>query len=281
MADYRDYVSFDPPSHVVENVGAEAAAQFRVTGRDREIMERALAEIASTPEGLDLLKKAASRGPDGKVNIMFDPGGYSVAYAPNDFAIGTQDRSYQYYSTETRQYHNLSVQHLLVHELNHLALGHQEFKPENESQAVRETNKFMKKYYGEPNRDEDTTTGRMTGGTPELDLDTRFRRFSDDVRADYMPQQLMQNLSSIPDGKALHLSPELQSLHALKDHPQMFSQQVALLDHNGGLSAVMRDSESVASTLLTNMPETRIAARIQSPQVEIAALSPSPSKKTV
>lgn len=174
MTDYRDFVALERPQWAVDRGVDPDLTAF--SGHNQRAIEQALEEIASTPEGAELLEQAAARGPDGIVHVMYNDDGYSLAFTPNDFSVGEHDSTFQYFSPETGGYHDLSIQRLVVHELQHLALGHTSMTMENESEAVRATNEFMEKYYGEPPRDEDAMQGRLEGGTRRWDINPNFNR---------------------------------------------------------------------------------------------------------
>lgn len=175
MADYRDYVSFDPPEWAVDRAEAQGANgdDIKLSGEDLNNMKSALEEIASTPEGAALLERVAAKSEDGTINIMVNPGGQSIALSPNNFALGTEDSNGRYYSSETGEYHDITLQRLIVHELQHLDHGHTHLSPENEAEAIRTTNDYMAKYYGEPARDEDSFKGDFNG-TPDWDVNQNF-----------------------------------------------------------------------------------------------------------
>ncbi len=140
-------------------------------------LEEALSEISSTREGRQMIRQAARRGEDGKVNIIYNEGGFTVALISGDFAVGTEDDQFMYQGVDGDMY-DLSIQRMVFHELVHLGLGHEEFSLENESEAVRVTNQFMSKYYGETPRNEDTNLGSPTGGTPKWDMASFNRQAS-------------------------------------------------------------------------------------------------------
>ncbi len=174
--DYRKYVSFEPSREMIKDGVNPNAVQL--TPDERSRLERAFKEIASTPEGQKLIQRAAASGPDGKINVVCNTGGITAARRPNDILLGTADAGFQYYSPETHSFHDIPIQDLLVHEMNHMAHGHKgnDASGQNrheEAEAIRETNKFMKKYYNRPARDEDPTKGRI-GGTPQWDVDENF-----------------------------------------------------------------------------------------------------------
>lgn len=181
--DYKNYVSFDLSPQA--KAAGEDIAKVGLKSGDRQKMEQALREIGSTPEGQALLKQAASYSPNGKIHITSNPGSFTAAY-PGELLLGTRDANARYHSPETGKLHNLSMQHVLVHELQHMALGQKAdgMSLSKEADAINATNIYMKKYYNEPYRNPDSRTGSATGGTPGWDIDRNFRRNGYDRRSE-------------------------------------------------------------------------------------------------
>lgn len=152
--DYRQYVSFDKPD-VSPNVSAALPPQFI------QVVEYALNQFSQTPEGRALIQEAASHSPDGKIHFgqwpyntataMMDSPDYAIMFGPDLSRL-------QYYSPESGQYEDFSLQRTMYHELIHFARHGDEVRGDRsnqqdlEAEAVEETNKFMSKYYGEPVR---------------------------------------------------------------------------------------------------------------------------------
>lgn len=180
MVDFRRYISLDAPDTPQESYVMPQGSALRNN------VTRALQEIASTPEGQALLEKAAAHSPSGKIHILHDPDNFSFAMTNGVIAIGNQDSRFQYYSPETGGLHDITMQHFLVHELSHFALGHAQMRGDEiegamgvslskEAEAVAATNAYMAKYYGEPPRDLDTMKGDISSGTQGWDFNHNFK----------------------------------------------------------------------------------------------------------
>lgn len=182
---WRDYIDLNPSrelSQDLQNSGRDPNLA-RLLPEDRAKVEKSLDEISSTPEGQELIKRAhqnATTRPGEKLQIIRNADGPSVAMKGTSpgfslIALGDSERDIQWYSPETKKYHDFTTQHLLVHELNHMAHNHPPgIHYNSEKEAVEETNKYMKKYYNEPNRHEDATIIRR-GGSPDFDIDPNFK----------------------------------------------------------------------------------------------------------
>ncbi len=182
MIDFRDYVSFDIPLRLSDRLDPETST---LQDDKLALIERGLEEIAATPEGAALLQRVAAQFPDGKIPILNNEGGFTKidlnslddGTEERTLVIGTEDSNFKYHSPETGEHHDLSIQRVLFHELQHLDLQH-DYEPylhnvlSREAEVVRTTNDFMTKYYGEPARDEDTSLGEF-GGTQEWDFSER------------------------------------------------------------------------------------------------------------
>ena len=192
MADFRNYVSFEVPDGVEKNMPQLPDSEISaLQGDGRALVERALAEIADTPEGEALLERVASKFPDGKISILHHEGGKTVAgsldvngSASNVILLGAADSDGRYYSPETDWVHDLSIQRTLFHELQHFGLGHvgsrgvtNHDRHIRENEAVDQTNEFMKKYYDEPARSINDLSQDIKdlshGGTEEWDFSQR------------------------------------------------------------------------------------------------------------
>jgi len=170
VSDYKQYVSFEISDEAIEVAEENGYDEEDLCFSDemQASIEKALAEIASTPEGLRLLKDAASKSPDGKIPIFQNVDGFTLAIPPY-ILIGTDDSDFKAITLNGGD-QNMSLQRLLFHELQHLEnqtlRGDEDqygISASRESEAVRETNKFMKKYYNEPSRSEDTNKGNFDG----------------------------------------------------------------------------------------------------------------------
>jgi hypothetical protein len=235
MDDYKQYVSFEVPQHV-------AAAMRGLTppgnpddmilkGPDRIKMELALQEIASTPEGEKILRDAAAKGPEGKVHVLSNDGGYTHAYSSAIVLFGTDDGGFQYKVAGSDTRHDDFVQNVTIHELTHIRLEHGKrisgdedndgHSLSEEAEAVREANEYIAKYYDAPPRDENTAQIVTIGGTPQWDYNvTRLARALDTMT----PEQV----------KAA--SPEVQSLHEFRNDPKRLQAQFVELEESGGLA---------------------------------------------
>ncbi len=176
MADYTDFVSFDVPQWIIDQGGDPE--ELKLDGENLDAVKQALEELMSTPEGEALIKQAAADAPDGKVNIIFLEGGYTVVPGEkdtNDIILGTKDSSFQYHSPETGGHHDISIQRVMFHELQHIAAGHTSSTKELEADAIKSTNDFMKKYYDEPERNLDVYQ-LSEDGTPKWDINPNFNQ---------------------------------------------------------------------------------------------------------
>ncbi|MEM8833848.1 MAG: hypothetical protein AAGB32_04830 [Pseudomonadota bacterium] len=177
-----DYFTFEDPNELVPNpYGGDPSETQALHEQDIASIRSALEEIASTPEGRQMIKDAAANDPDGKINIMGNPDGFTAAYKLGDeenIGISGKDAVLQYRSPETGEWHDLSIQRMLVEELQHKALGHDGITVENEAEAKTATNEYMEKYYDEPPQDTgyQTQENLRIGGTDQWDYNQNFQR---------------------------------------------------------------------------------------------------------
>lgn len=253
MEDFRNYVSFEVPEYLTQRIrdAGDNPALLEVSPHERARLEKALEEIASTPEGLALLKQVAERDPHGKINIMTGgaAGLRSSSVLPNDIIIGDMDSRMRYADLDTgKTYHDISVQRLLIHELYHHAHDHKEKSLENEEEAINSTNDYMLKYYNEPRRalDHDKVDYKGTEGwdfnenfNPNPDALERVFEFG--PASEPNPERLRGFLANLPAEKTEHLSPETQSLYELRENPALFAQQFREIEGYGGIVHIADD----------------------------------------
>lgn len=263
MVDYRDYVSFEVAEWAAAHMDPEKVV---LRGSDRQNIERALQEIASTPEGAALIANVASRSADGKMTVLSNDGGYTLAFTPNLIAIGTHDSDFRYYSHETGQFHDMSLQRLLYHEMQHIAHNHTHINLESEAEAVRATNIFMAKYYGEPARDPDTRKGSLDTGTPQWDINPNF---TPSLRHASAPEAMREHLGGLDASQIARLGPEAQSLFEFRDDPARFAAQFSELEQSGGITLAMEDVSQAepASPGLRDQPALQPAPAWSGPKL--------------
>ncbi|MBK8208685.1 MAG: hypothetical protein IPK78_00755 [Rhodospirillales bacterium] len=257
MTDYRQYVSFDLPQWAIEaGVNPEQTA---LSEENRRVVEKAFEEIASTPEGEQLLREAASRYPDGKIHVAQNTGGWTLQIHPGMIALGTEDSRLQYSSPETGQNHDLTIQNLVVHELYHIVNHHEERRGDEnkngislieEAEAVRATNAYMKKYYDEPFRDEDTTKGSLSGSFG-WDWNRNFQP-QGHACANPEPESLRQQIAGLTADEVEKLGPEIQSLYEFRNNQARFNTQLAELKAHGSIGVVV-------GTLSSHVPSDQAA----------------------
>lgn len=192
MADFRDYVSFEVPEKIKSHGLDQGDTKIiPLKGEHLSLIENALEEISNKPEGLEILKNVAAEFPEGKIPFLDHDGGRTlVAFVSEDvnnemsaILIGTKDSNARYYSPQTQEFHDISIQRAIFHELKHFELGHIEsyhdgitadMKVAHEVEAVKATNDFMGKYYDEPLRSEDLFIAKYDG-TEEWDFSTKVQ----------------------------------------------------------------------------------------------------------
>ena len=176
--DAKAHISFDTVSNLIKgstliyyNPDNETLPEA-----DRQKVIKAMEEIASTPEGNELMQQAFLRD-EGHINVAHSPNGYILSVSPNTVLLGEEHTGAQYNGVDGNM-HDFSIQRILVHELYHLANDHhllpKEDRPEAEIQNIQFTNKFMEGYYKEPERKEDHS-GFNKKGTDEWDFNSDFK----------------------------------------------------------------------------------------------------------
>ncbi len=241
MTNYREYFSFEPAQEFKDLSGTDPK-RVTLDEASQKAIERAIDEIAKTPEGKKLIEEAAQKGPDGKINIMQNPGGISISVSPNDIFLGSKDSTAEYISPQTGEATPISIQQILYHELYHIA-HHDKMSAGNETEAVTETNKFMQKYYGESPRDPDTTIPPNLTGSPEWDYNNNFKPGSLGVY--HSKESMRQDLLGVDDTKVAEMSPEIQSLHTLRNYPDHFNAQYEELKQTGSLETAQFDMDTL------------------------------------
>lgn len=178
MSDYTNYIELELPEWM-EKLGADPIlGQF--SDYDQGAVQQALTEIYSTPEGQVLIEAAAKDAPGGTVNIFNNLDGNSYAFqsddnvSHNDIGLGTKDADLKYHSPETEHSHDFSIQRSVFHELSHLTQDKFDTPEEMEADAIKSTNDFMQKYYGESPRGGHTEITHE-GGTKEWDINSNFK----------------------------------------------------------------------------------------------------------
>lgn len=195
MANYSDYVSFGVPHDIPDVVrnGSENAVDYVMTQDTVNRVHQALTEIASTPEGLAALRAAAANTASGKIHIVESRDEVSQDYVRTGvyggnrgiIVISDSDDRAKYRDYEQGGCHNLSIQRMLYHELQHVgdpSLGRLRgdendigISPSKESDAITATNDFMSKYYGEAPRGGHTAcSGFLSRGSSGWDLNRNF-----------------------------------------------------------------------------------------------------------
>lgn len=128
-------------------------------GPTADAVEQALDEFASTPEGQQLIRDAYSGTPGAFEKVDIDladiPDGirglFGDAYVErgtNDIKINA-DGSDMRYPDADGNFHDMTIQRMLHHELVHVAY-HDKLSLGNEQDAIDRTNEYMSQYYGEP-----------------------------------------------------------------------------------------------------------------------------------
>lgn len=178
----ENLISFDPPPEMdISRLSAEDASSVIISGQQQAEVMRALQEIYATPEGRAAIERAAGASLDGKVHIMNNPGGITMALGrgivSNTIVFGSEDDNAKYLQPSTGQYADLTIQRILYHEFHHMGHGHSmdngQFNLRQESETIAATNVFMAKYYGEPHRSLDHSAARF-GGTEGHDFNRSY-----------------------------------------------------------------------------------------------------------
>lgn len=270
--DFKKYISFEATAEFVERVNDldkgqtfyPASFTFEDNAPKVELINKALEEIASTPEGQKLILDAASKSPDGVINFMRYPAPNisTQAQAPNDILMGDATDLARYSGNDQYSRFNACIQRVLFHEMQHIALDHKGNTPENEQEAIRATNAFMSKYYNEPFRSENGAVDYH--GTTRLELDKGFR--PEGYRNRSSLDNLMETLSSVPDEHIDNASPELQSLYELRDNRTLLENQYTNLEESGQFDDVQNELDQLAATN-TLVPELEVSS---TPPLEIS-----------
>ena len=231
MEGYEQYVSFSRNADTRALARQDGFKIARLNGEERSNVERALSEIAATPEGKALLERAAAKSSDGKINIVAAKDGPSMSGDPNDIIIGREDSGFNYYSPRTGQFHNASIQQLLVHELHHISMGHRGASLADEGDVIRMSNQFMRKYYGEPERDEKVLRYN-TQGSKGWDVNPNFNPDG------FSPESVRSDLLDMSENEIAGASPETQSLYEFRNSRELFEEQYSQLKETGGADYV-------------------------------------------
>jgi hypothetical protein len=186
--------------------------------------------------------------------------------------IGSEDSDGQYFSPETGRYEDWSIQQLLFHELVHIAKNHR-FSADNESEAIRLTNAFMTKYYGEPARDEDSRRTRLDGGTAEWEFNPNFSQDGKFIRAATQdPELLISTLSSLCQEEVEQFGPEVQSLCEFRSNRDAFVSQLRALAEGGNAEYLNVGLSGLAKSCKDNLP-INLALSEPDPSVEVSLTS--------
>ncbi len=250
---YKDYVTFGLPPDALEKAKQQGidVSPLELDAETRAKMEKTFEELSQTPEGRQLIMDAAKQSPSDTISIVRNAGPNGTSGETGTrvdkglIYIGDNDNTFRYYSDKTGQYHDMSIQNLMVHELNHIAYyinpddESQENFEANESDAIRRTNEYMAKYYGEPPRSEDPNKGDKFGGSNGWDVNEGFNPSGYDTKVE--PEKLRKALLETDQEQVAMMSPEIQSLHAYKDHENLFKEQFAQLESSGGMEYVAQD----------------------------------------
>jgi hypothetical protein len=169
----RDYIDFDAWTD-----------RRQISPDNQEKIIAAMEEIYSTPEGRALIQSASAQSRNGRILMNGNPeacagtsGGSNNGYAEINLGAGME--TIKYYSNETGDYHDLTLQRVLFHEMLHIAgddVGGWG-KIDMEQSRVNITNAFMRKYYGEPTRGE--YQKHTKDGTKGYDISNNFNKAAD------------------------------------------------------------------------------------------------------
>lgn len=256
MSNYLRYFTFEPSPEFTAAAGADAD-DLKLPSRLQSDVRKAIQEIAQTREGRDLIEHAIETEGVDKIQILQNKGGISMAVSGGIIAIGTVDGGLKYLNDATGRYHDVSLQNLIVHELFHKALGHdardQQENIHNEAEAIEATNRYMKKYYGEPERTTDPGLDSIRlDGTRRWELNQNFK---------LSRESFLQDIQGIDETKLAEMSPEIQSLHALRKFPEHFNAQYDELNAGGGLEI----AQSEMATIKQNRPDGTAVAEATPP----------------
>ncbi len=203
-------------------------------GPDAEAIRKALDEIASTPEGQEYIERAVENlkeslgDPDAKIRIG-PSDGLTAAYTNGNIRIGDAESIVRYEGADGN-FHDLSMQRLLFHEIAHFAIGGK--PPNNERPTIATTNSFMQKYYGEVPRHPDAH-GWLDPSKIDI-KGTRGWDWNDNFGSSAMVPMSnnISNLSvfdqfkDLSEEQANTLEPELNALWQFKENEGMFERQL-------------------------------------------------------
>lgn len=232
MVDINKIVSFDPPAWYAKQGHNPSVANI-TNANTRRLIMRGMQELATTPEGQKLIKDATAKSPDGKlhfINAKAIPFNQfhekTAARAPDTIQVGNDGATD--YLGPNGQRHKISIQRMLHHELRHLAYG------DSEPQAVRNTNPYMKKYYGEVERNPNTARPYTLSKPGNWTRNRNFRPFGQ--KSDLTdPAAIKTRLAGLTPEQARAMGPEIDSLYQLRQFPDRFNAQIAELREHGGL----------------------------------------------
>ncbi|MEM6903866.1 MAG: hypothetical protein AAF556_11575, partial [Pseudomonadota bacterium] len=97
---WRDHISFEQPPNLGSSEPALAGSLEAFPPDKQQQVEAALTEIYSTPEGQDMIERAAAGSDSGRVHILHGPGITAARLDPEDggrsFILGRFDEGGQY-----------------------------------------------------------------------------------------------------------------------------------------------------------------------------------------
>lgn len=240
MTRLRDLISFDVPEEVVDAIRNELTRRgLSGLSLERELTEQldsielapeirryireSLRELYATPEGRAMIQDAADNSPDGRIHFLEGPKtGAGIGSAGTHFvAISPSDSDTRYFSPATGEYHDISMQRMLHHEIYHLnqfdhidrysfpeGLG---YSPDMEAEAIIATNTFMHEYYDEPPRTDDYTI-RGGDGSPGFDISDDFKFDHPELISRWARMTSEELLERLPISSSETMSPETESL---------------------------------------------------------------------
>lgn len=209
-------------------------------GPDAEAIRKSLDEMAQTPEGRETIEKAAANVrtatglSEAKVRFMPIDSGSTVSYHNGIIEVSPDD-SICRYKGKDGQFHDLSMQQMVFHEMTHIA--HPRILSEAEPPTIEATNAYMKKYYGEPERDPEAH-GNMDAskidieGTegwdwnPNFDPSGNIREVKPLAVYEGSGLSVIEQFRSIDKEASAQLSPEMQSLWVNRENPDRFEEQL-------------------------------------------------------
>jgi hypothetical protein len=258
MPAYDAYVSFSIPQSVQDNIknAGRNPADFQLSGQKLEAVKQALDEISQTPEGRELLRKAAENSPTGKLEIFSNDG--PTSFLKRSIAIG-DDQDFRYEGAETGKLHVMSIQHSLVHELQHAALDHSQkrgdedpktnISPSKEHEAIHATNEYMRKYYGEPTRSETLDAGEFIPSTRWY-INPNFKA----EPTPETPENYQRQIAKLKPEELKNAGPELASLYEFRNDPKRFMEQYRELEAQGSIEFAQADLKDIQSRQPTLQP---------------------------